>query len=169
MKTKNVIIGSGVVLGGVALYLLFFRKNKNSQGVSSVDSGNASTGLLLIGSGGISQVGGGVLGSAVVQKDTTQEEFDMYYKTYRNIKQKIVEKDKPIELSNIFKGSSRIRMMKMKEAKRDKELESLRSDLLDYEKKIIDLGYTPTGRGTFVKTGSGVTNSVKTSGFFKRS
>ena len=39
MKTKNVIIGSGVVLGGVALYFLFFKKNKNSQGVSSVNTG----------------------------------------------------------------------------------------------------------------------------------
>jgi hypothetical protein len=92
----------------------------------------------------------------------------MYYKTYRNIKQQIVEKDKPIVLSEIFRGSSRLRMMKIKEAQRDKELESLRSDLLDYEQKIIDLGYTPTSRGTFVKTGAGVTNSVKTSGFFRR-
>ena len=75
----------------------------------------------------------------------------MYYKTYRNIKQQIVNKDKPIELSKIFQGSSRERMMKIKKAQRDKELESLRSDLLDYEQKIINLGYTPTGRGTFVK------------------
>ncbi len=31
MKTKNVIIGSGVVLGGVALYYFFFKKGKETD------------------------------------------------------------------------------------------------------------------------------------------
>ena len=158
MKTKNVIIGSGVVLGGVALYFLFFRKNKNSQGVSSVNTGNASTGLLPIGSGGISKVGGGVLGSAVVEKDTNKEEFDLLYKTFREFKALLVKEQR--KLSDINNGvgmsafGSRSMMELIKKGKLKKQqkiVDDIESDLNDYEQRILDLGYSATSRGTFYK------------------
>ena len=106
MKTKNVIIGSGVVLGGVALYLLFFRKNKNSQIAEGDKTGKTSTGLLPIGSGGISKVGGGVLGSAVVEKDTNKEEFDLLYKTFREFKALLVKEQRKLSDINNDVGVS---------------------------------------------------------------
>jgi hypothetical protein len=158
MKTKNVIIGSGVVLGGVALYFLFFRKNKNSQGVSSVNTGNASTGLLPIGSGGISKVGGGVLGSAVVEKDTNKEEFDLLYKTFREFKALLVKEQRKLsDINNgvglsAFGSSSMKAMIKnMKLKKQQKIVDDIESDLNDYEQRILDLGYSATSRGTFYK------------------
>ena len=161
MKTKNVIIGSGVVLGGVALYLLFFRKNKKSYDNRlnvSVNTGNASTGLLPIGSGGISKVGGGVLGSAVVEKDTNKEEFDLLYKTFREFKALLVKEQR--KLSDINNGvglsafgSSHIKAMvkKSKLRKQQKIVDDIESDLNDYEQRILDLGYSATSRGTFYK------------------
>tara|TARA_B110000977_G_C11061941_1_gene486315 strand:+ start:1621 stop:2100 length:480 start_codon:yes stop_codon:yes gene_type:complete len=158
MKTKNVIIGSVVVLGGVALYFLFFRKNKNSQGVSSVNTGNASTGLLPIGSGGISKVGGGVLGSAVVEKDTNKEEFDLLYKTFREFKALLVKEQRKLsDINNgvglsAFGSSSMKAMIKnMKLKKQQKIVDDIESDLNDYEQRILDLGYSATSRGTFYK------------------
>jgi hypothetical protein len=159
MKTKNVIIGSGVVLGGVALYFLFFRKNKNSQGVSSVNTGNASTGLLPIGSGGISKVGGGVLGSAVVEKDTNKEEFDLLYKTFREFKALLVKEQRKLSdinngvgLSAFGSSSSLMELIKKgKLKKQQKIVDDIESDLNDYEQRILDLGYSATSRGTFYK------------------
>lgn len=159
MKNKKLILGGSIILGGGLFAYFFLRKKPTSLSDIKPELKTANN----------LPIQKDVLETTVVQKDTTKEEFDMYYKTYRNIKQQIVNKDKPIVLSGIINRSIRERMMKIKEAQRDKELESLRSDLLDYEQKIIDLGYTPTGRGTFVKTGAGVTTSVKTGGFFRRS
>ncbi len=158
MKTKNVIIGSGVVLGGVALYFLFFKKNKNSQGVSSVNTGNASTGLLPIGSGGISKVGGNVLGSAVVEKDTNKEEFDLLYKTFREFKALLVKEQRKLSDINNGVGMSPFGSPSLKELikkanlkKQQKIVDDIESDLNDYEQRILDLGYSATSRGTFYK------------------
>ena len=158
MKTKNVIIGSGVVLGAVALYLLFFRKNKNSQIAEGDKTGNASTGLLPIGSGGISKVGGGVLGSAVVEKDTNKEEFDLLYKTFREFKALLVKEQRKLSDINNGVGVGTLAPPKMAELikkaklrKQQKIVDDIESDLNDYEQRILDLGYSATSRGTFYK------------------
>lgn len=160
MKTKNVIIGSGVVIGGVALYFLFFKKDKKIQFVSENDiyTGNASTGLLPIGSGGISKVGGGALDSAVVKKDTNKEEFDLLYKTFREFKALLVHEQR--KLSDIHNGvgmpsfgsTSLKKLIKSQKLKKQQKIvDDIESDLDDYEQRILDLGYLPTSRGTFYK------------------
>ena len=158
MKNKKLILGASIILGGGLFAYFFLRKKPTSLSDIKPELKTANN----------SPIQKDVLETSVVAKDTTKDEFNMYYKTYRNIKQQIIQKDKPIEVSPIFRGSNRESIIKSKKAQRDRELQSLRNDLLDYEQKIIDLGYTPTGRGTFVKTGAGVTNSVKTGGFFRR-
>ena len=137
----------------------FFKKNKNSQGVSSVNTGNASTGLLPIGSGGISKVGGGVLGSAVVEKDTNKEEFDLLYKTFREFKALLVKEQRKLSdinndvgLSAFGSSSSLMELIKKgKLKKQQKIVDDIESDLNDYEQRILDLGYSATSRGTFYK------------------
>ena len=159
MKTKNAIIGSGVVLGGVALYFLFFRKNKKSQDVSSVNTGNASTGLLPVGSGGISKVGGDVRGNlGVIIKDTNKEEFDLLYKTFREFKALLVKEQRKLSDINNGVGMSTIGSSYLREAvkkaklkKQQKIVDDIESDLNDYEQRILDLGYSATSRGTFYK------------------
>ena len=142
MKNKKLILGGSIILGGGLFAYFFLRKKPTSLSDIKPELKTANN----------LPIQKDVLETSVVQKDTTKEEFDMYYKTYRNIKQKIVDKDKPIGRGSMITSHWNI-YKKSAEAKRDKELESLRSDLLDYEQKIIDLGYSPTGRGTFVKTG----------------
>lgn len=160
MKTKNVIIGSGVVIGGVALYFLFFKKDKKIQGVLANDiyTGNASTGLLPIGSGGISKVGGGALDSAVVKKDTNKEEFDLLYKTFREFKALLlVEQRKLSDIHNgvgipPFGSASLKKVIKSQKLKKQQKIvDDIESDLDDYEQRILGLGYLPTSRGTFYK------------------
>lgn len=159
MKTKNVIIGSGVVLGGVALYFLFFKKDKKFQGVSANDiyTGNASTGLLPIGSGGISKVGGNVLGSAVVEKDINKEEFDLLYKTFREFKALLVKEQRKLsdinngEIFGFGSSSKRAWIKNIKLKRQQKIVDDIESDLNDYEQRILDLGYSATSRGRFYK------------------
>jgi hypothetical protein len=149
MKTKNVIIGSVVVLGGVALYFLFFRKNKKSQDVSSVNTGNTSTALLPLGSGGVSKV---------VKKDTDKEEFDLLYKTFREFKTLLAKEQKKLSDINNDVGASpfaspfvRDAIKKAKLKKQQKIVDEIESDLNDYEQRILNLGYSATSRGTFYK------------------
>ena len=154
MKNKKLILGGSIILGGGLFAYFFLRKEPTSLSDIKPELKTADN----------LPIQKDVLETSVVQKDTTKEEFDMYYKTYRNIKQKIVELEKPIKHpfpNNKFAVERAL-------DRKHRELNSARRDLVDYEQKIIDLGYTPTGRGTFVKTGAGVTNSVKTSGFFRR-
>ena len=138
MKNKKLILGVSIILGGGLFAYFFLRKEPTPLSDIKPELKTANN----------LPIQKDVLETSVVQKDTTKEEFDMYYKTYRNIKQQIVQKDKPVSQ---FGGKYHVARL---ETKRDKELESLRSDLVDYEQKIIDLGYTPTGRGTFVKIGA---------------
>ncbi|MDF1677017.1 MAG: hypothetical protein P1U29_03820 [Candidatus Pelagibacter bacterium] len=162
MKTKNAIIGSGVVLGGVALYFIFFRKNKKSYDNRlnvSVNTGNASTGLLPVGSGGISKVGGDVRGNlGVIIKDTNKEEFDLLYKTFREFKALLVKEQRKLSDLNNDVGVSRFVSPSLREAikkaklkKQQKIVDDIESDLNDYEQRILDLGYSATSRGTFYK------------------
>lgn len=140
MKNKKLIIGGSVILGGGLFAYLFLRKKPTSLSGIKPELKTANN----------LPIQNDVLQTSVVQKDTTKDEFDMYYKTYREIQSNINRLDKPIEVSPIF-GSSGKLLIEQKRRKRDQELASLRSDLLDYEQKIIDLGYTSTGRGTFTK------------------
>ena len=154
MKNKKLILGGSIILGGGLFAYFFLRKKPTSLSDIKPELKTANN----------LPIQKDVLETSVVQKDTTKEEFDMYYKTYREIRQKVVELEKPIKHAfpnNKFQVGRDLE-------KRDRELTSARRDLLDYEQKIIDLGYSPTGRGTFVKTGAGVTTSVKTGGFFRR-
>ena len=140
MKNKKLILGGSIILGG-GLFAYFFLRKKPTP-LSDIKPELKTANNLPIQKD--------VLETSVVAKDTTKDEFNMYYKTYRNIKQQIVNKDKPIGRGSMPEFMW-VSYKKTAEAKRDRELDSLRTDLLDYEQKIIDLGYTPTGRGTFVK------------------
>ena len=152
MKNKKLILGGSIILGGGLFAYFFLRKEPTSLSDIKPELKTADN----------LPIQKDVLETSVVQKDTTKEEFDMYYKTYRDINQKIVKLEKSADWykyedkQHDYGDRRRIREI-------NEELTSLRTDLLDYEQKIIDLGYTPTGRGTFVKTGA-----VKTIGFFKR-
>lgn len=140
MKNKKLILGGSIILGGGLFAYLFLRKKPTSlSGIKpELNTSDKRDNL---------PIQKDVLETSVVQKDTTKEEFDMYYKTYRGIKQQIVELEKPPKLTFPNNKFYVARVME----KRDQELTSARQDLMDYEQKIIDLGYTPTGRGTFIK------------------
>jgi len=137
MKNKKLILGGSIILGG-GLFAYFFLRKKPTP-LSDIKPELKTANNLPIQKD--------VLETSVVAKDTTKDEFNMYYKTYREIRQKVVELEKPIKHpfpNNKF-------AVARAEERRDRELTALRRDLVDYEQKIIDLGYTPTSRGTFIK------------------
>jgi len=140
MKNKKLILGGSIILGG-GLFAYFFLRKKPTP-LSDIKPELKTANNLPIKKD--------VLKTSVVAKDTTKDEFNMYYKAYREIESKIKEVDKPV---NVDYGLWYMRdsLRKSAETSRDKKLTALRRDLLDYEQKIIDLGYTPTSRGTFIK------------------
>ena len=140
MKNKKLILGGSIILGG-GLFAYFFLRKKPTP-LSDIKPELKTANNLPIQKD--------VLKTSVVAKDTTKDEFNMYYKTYREIQSKIKEVDKPVNVDMVA-GWMKDAVRKSGENSRDKKLTSLRRDLLDYEQKIIDLGYTPTGRGTFIK------------------
>ena len=140
MKDKKLILGGSIILGG-GLFAYFFLRKKPTP-LSDIKPELKTANNLPIQKD--------VLKTSVVAKDTTKDEFNMYYKTYREIQSKIKEVDKPVNVDMVA-GWMKDAVRKSGENSRDKKLTSLRRDLLDYEQKIIDLGYTPTGRGTFIK------------------
>ena len=89
-----------------------------------------------IGSGGISKVGGGVLGSAVVEKDTNKEEFDLLYKTFREFKALLVKEQRKLSdinndvgLSAFGSSSSLMELIKKgKLKKQQKIVDDIESD-----------------------------------------
>jgi len=137
MKNKKLILGGSIILGGGLFAYFFLRKKPTS--LSNIKPELKTANNLPIQKD--------VLETSVVAKDTTKDEFNMYYKTYREIRQKVVELEKPIK--HIFPNNKFA--VARAEERRDRELTALRRDLVDYEQKIIDLGYTPTSRGTFIK------------------
>jgi len=141
MKHKKLILGGSIILGG-GLFAYFFLRKKPTP-LSDIKPELKTANNLPIQKD--------VLETSVVAKDTTKDEFNRYYNIYREIKSNINRLDKPIKISPIHRGNTLKMIALQRELKRDQELESLRSDLLDYEQKIIDLGYKPTGRGTFIK------------------
>ena len=91
--------------------------------------------------------------NSFIQKGNTEEEFNMLYRTYRSLEQQIIDKDKPIPL-NILNGYGRKaggRVLREQQKNRDEQLQILRDSLRDIEQEILNLGYTPIGRGTFKK------------------
>ena len=137
MKNKKLILGGSIILGGGLFAYFFLRKKPTSLSDIKPELKTANN----------LPIQKDVLETSVVAKDTTKDEFNMYYKTYREIRQKVVELEKPIKHpfpNNKF-------AVARAEERRDRELTALRRDLVDYEQKIIDLGYTPTSRGTFIK------------------
>ena len=140
MKNKKLILGGSIILGGGLFAYLFLRKKPTPLSDIKPELKTANN----------LPIQKDVLKTSVVAKDTTKDEFNMYYKTYREIQSKIKEVDKPVNVDMVA-GWMKDAVRKSGENSRDKKLTSLRRDLLDYEQKIIDLGYTPTGRGTFIK------------------
>ena len=119
---KTILVASVLALGGLITY--FFLR-KPTTATPSLKQGQASSDLS-------SSKNNDVLQTSVVAKDNT-EQFNMLFKTYNEIKKQVDEQ----------KGKSFFG--------KNTKLDNLKKDLKDFEYKIIALGYTPTGSGTFTQ------------------
>ena len=122
MKNKKLILGGSIILGGGLLAYFFLRKKPTSLSDIKPELKTANN----------LPIQKDILETTVVQKDNT-EQFNMLFKTYNEIKKQVDEQ----------KGKSFFG--------KNTKLDNLKKDLKDFEYKIIALGYTPTGSGTFTK------------------
>ena len=88
-----------------------------------------------------------------IKKGNTEVEFNRLNRAYRELEQRIIDRDKPIPLdyTNGFGRKAGGRVLREQQKNRDEQLQILRNSLRDIEQEILNLGYNTTGRGTFKK------------------